>query len=198
MKANESLLKIQQELKAPKWQFNKFGGYKYRSCEDIIEAVKPLLGKYGCVLNMNDEIVCVEGRFYVKATATLLCEDWSFATTAYAREEEVKKWMDGAQITGSASSYARKYALNGLFAIDDGVDPDSTNKWEDKESAPAKEEKAEKPWFNDPDLDKFTEFATQYKSADDALKVIRTKYRVSKTMEQKVRDLYISLDTIGS
>lgn len=192
----EALLKIQQELKAPKWQFNKFGGYKYRSCEDIIEAVKPLLAKYKCVLRMDDEIVQVGDRYYVKATATLhLWPNESFSAHAFAREEDTKKWMDGAQITGSASSYARKYALNGLFAIDDGVDPDSTNKWEEK----VEEKKSDdKPWFNDPDLDKFTEFATQYKSADDALKVIRTKYRVSKTMEQKVRDLYVSLDTIGS
>ena len=111
--------------------------------------------------------------------------------------------MDGAQITGSASSYARKYALNGLFAIDDGVDPDSTNKGEDAHGAkvmPKNPEKPadDKPWFNDPDLDKFTEFASQYSGAEDALKVIRTKYRVSKTMEKKVRELYISLDTIGS
>ena len=197
MKANDALLKIQQELKAPKWQFNKFGGYKYRSCEDIIEAVKPLLGKYGCVLNMNDEIVCVEGRFYVKATATLLCEDWSFSTTAYAREEESKKWMDQAMVTWSSSSYARKYALCWLFAIDDGIDPDSTNKWEEKVEAKEEKKSDDKPWFNDPDLDKFVEFAKQYSGADDALKVIRTKYKVSKTMEAKVRQLYVSLDTIG-
>ena len=193
----EALLKIQQELKAPKWQFNKFGGYKYRSCEDIIEAVKPLLGKYGCVLNMNDEIVCIEGRFYVKATATLFAKEGAVSTTAFAREEESKKWMDWAQVTGSASSYARKYALNGLFAIDDGVDPDSTNKWEEKVEAKEEKKSDDKPWFNDPDLDKFVEFAKQYSGADDALKVIRTKYKVSKTMEAKVRQLYVSLDTIG-
>lgn len=193
----EALLKIQQELKAPKWQFNKFGGYKYRSCEDIIEAVKPLLAKYKCVLRMDDEIVQIGDRYYVKATATLhIWPNESFSAHAFAREEDSKKWMDGAQITGSASSYARKYALNGLFAIDDGVDPDSTNKGED---APAKDSKpAEKPWFNDGDLDKFSGFASSYWDAEWGLKVIRTKYRISKAMEQKVRDLYVSLDTIGN
>jgi hypothetical protein len=121
---------IQTELKAPKGQTNKFGGYKYRSCEDILEAVKPLLNKYNCYLTVSDEIVEVGGRVYVKATASLheshrhLVAD----VTAYAREAEVKKGMDDAQITGSASSYARKYALNGLFAIDDTKDPDATNK----------------------------------------------------------------------
>lgn len=88
---NDVLWKIQQELKAPKGQFNKFGGYKYRSCEDIIEAVKPLLEKYSCVLTMDDDIVYIEGRFYVKATATIHCKDWSFSTHALAREEESKK-----------------------------------------------------------------------------------------------------------
>ena len=193
----EALLKIQQELKAPKGQFNKFGGYKYRSCEDILSAVKPLLDKYKCVLRMDDEIVQVGDRYYVKATATLhLWTNESFSAHAFAREEDSKKWMDGAQITGSASSYARKYALNGLFAIDDGVDPDSTNKWDE---APAKDSKpAEKPWFNDGDLDKFSGFASTYWDAEWGLKVIRTKYRISKAMEQKVRDLYVSLDTIGN
>ena len=192
-----TLFDIQQELKAPKGQFNKFGGYKYRSCEDILSAVKPLLVKYKCVLRMDDEIVQVGDRYYVKATATLhLWPNESFSTHAFAREEDSKKWMDGAQITGSASSYARKYALNGLFAIDDGVDPDSTNKGED---APAKDSKpAEKPWFNDGDLDKFSGFASSYWDAEWGLKVIRTKYRISKVMEQKVRDLYVSLDTIGN
>tara|TARA_R100000654_G_scaffold72315_4_gene104054 strand:- start:1030 stop:1479 length:450 start_codon:yes stop_codon:yes gene_type:complete len=121
---------IQAELKAPKGQTNKFGGYSYRSAEDILEAVKPLLNKYDCYLTISDEIVEVGGRVYVKATASLheshrhLVAD----VTAYAREAEVKKGMDDAQITGSASSYARKYALNGLFAIDDTKDPDATNK----------------------------------------------------------------------
>lgn len=193
----ETLLKIQQELKAPKSQFNKFGGYKYRSCEDILSAVKPLLEKYKCVLRMDDEIVQVGDRYYVKATATLhLWPNESFSTHAFAREEDSKKWMDGAQITGSASSYARKYALNGLFAIDDGVDPDSTNKGED---APAKkEEKSEKPWFNKEQLDNLTKKAGDYESADAALVEVRKYYRLSKDMEANVRKLYDNLDSINS
>lgn len=123
----KSLLAIQSALKAPKGQFNKFGGYSYRSCEDILEAVKPLLAQYGVLLTLTDEIVEIGGRFYVKATAQVTDGDSDAVVTAYAREEETKKGMDGSQITGSASSYARKYALNGLFAIDDAKDADATN-----------------------------------------------------------------------
>ncbi len=121
---------IQAELKAPKGQTNKFGGYTYRSAEDILEAVKPLLSKYDCFLTVSDDIVEVGGRVYVKATATVTesHSDPIAVTTAFAREAETKKGMDEAQITGSASSYARKYALNGLFAIDDTKDPDATNR----------------------------------------------------------------------
>lgn len=125
------LLKIQSELKAPKGQFNAFGKYKYRSCEDIVEAVKPLCAKYGMALTISDDVLNIGERYYVRATATLYETETPelhfIKVTAYAREEEVKKGMDGAQITGAASSYARKYALNGLFAIDDTKDADSTN-----------------------------------------------------------------------
>lgn len=123
------LQSIQAELKAPKGQTNKFGGYRYRSAEDILEAVKPLLNKYNSYLTVSDDIVEVGGRVYVKAIATLheSHKGEIASTTAFAREAEVKKGMDDAQITGSASSYARKYALNGLFAIDDTKDPDATN-----------------------------------------------------------------------
>lgn len=131
MSVYEKLASIQAELKAPKNQRNDFGKYNYRSAEDILEAVKPLLAKNACALTLSDEVVQIGNRFYVKATATLKnCDVNDIATamvTAYAREEETKKGMDGAQITGSASSYARKYALNGLFAIDDTKDSDATN-----------------------------------------------------------------------
>ena len=121
------LSEIQRALKAPKGQHNSFGNYSYRSCEDILEAVKPLLGDL--VLTLSDEIVVVGDRVYVKATATLIgsTPDCSWQTRAYAREAQAKKGMDEAQITGSASSYARKYALNGLFCIDDTKDADATN-----------------------------------------------------------------------
>ena len=121
----EILNKIQKELKAPKNQYNAFGKYKYRSCEDILEAVKPLLNN--ATLIINDEMVVIGERYYIKATATLTEADKSISATAYAREPEEKKGMDSAQITGATSSYARKYALNGLFLIDDTKDSDPTN-----------------------------------------------------------------------
>lgn len=129
------LFKIQQELKAPKNQKNNFGGYNYRSCEDILEAVKPLLKKQGLGLFIKDEIVNVGDRYYVKATA-LIYDDTGKCladVSAYAREEESKKGMDASQLTGSTSSYARKYALNGLFAIDDTKDADATNTHDKKQ-----------------------------------------------------------------
>lgn len=129
-----SIVKIQAELKAPKGQLNKFGNYRYRSAEDIIEAVKPILAKYNYYLVISDAIEHYDDRFYVKAVAALINDqnEVIVRTSGYAREEEVKKGMDAAQITGSASSYARKYALNGLFAIDDTKDADSTNDHKDE------------------------------------------------------------------
>ena len=121
------LVDIQSRLNAPKSKRNSFGNYNYRSCEDILEAVKPLLKDNGCVITITDEIIEVGNRIYVKATATISDGPGSITSTAFAREEEGKKGMDAAQVTGSASSYARKYSLNGLLAIDDNKDPDATN-----------------------------------------------------------------------
>ena len=124
---NEKLMNIQQELKCNKGQYNSFGKYKYRSCEDILESVKPLLKKHKCILTLNDNLEYIGDRYYIKATATItdIEKGESISNTAYAREEEDKKGMDGSQITGTSSSYARKYALNGLFAIDDTKDADT-------------------------------------------------------------------------
>lgn len=119
------LTEIQHRLKAPKGQYNSFGKYKYRSCEDILEAVKPILKDVGCVLTLSDDIVLIGDRYYVKATARIKGPDTDEFVTAYAREDLDKKGMDGSQITGTASSYARKYALNGLFCIDDTKDADT-------------------------------------------------------------------------
>lgn len=131
----KELIAIQSELKAPKSQFNKFGGYKYRKAEDILEAIKPLLNKQKCTLTITDDIVMVGNRIYVKATATIKNEKGECETTnGWAREEESKKGMDGSQITGASSSYARKYALNGLFAIDDNADSDTTNDGQHQEA----------------------------------------------------------------
>ena len=121
----ETLSAIQSELKAHKGQFNAFGKYKYRNCEDILEALKPLLAKHKAVVLLRDSIEMVGDRIYVKAIATIATKDDETSVSAYARESENKKGMDDSQITGTASSYARKYALNGLFAIDDTKDSDS-------------------------------------------------------------------------
>lgn len=125
----EKLANVQSALKAPKGQYNSFGKYKYRSCEDIVESVKPLLKQNGLLLTLTDEIEMIGDRFYVKATATIIdtADGNLIYVSAYAREEETKKGMDGSQVTGASSSYARKYALNGIFAIDDTKDSDSTN-----------------------------------------------------------------------
>lgn len=123
------LNEIQQKLKAPKSQYNSFGRYHYRTCEDILEAVKPLLGN--ATLKINDEVIEVGNRVYVKATVTLRDDKDLESVTAYAREAETKKGMDESQITGAASSYARKYALNGLFLIDDTKDADNMDNSED-------------------------------------------------------------------
>jgi hypothetical protein len=123
----EKLAIIQQELIAPKNQYNSFGKYNYRSCEDILEGLKPCLKKVGAAVTVSDEIVQIGERYYIKATATLRDIETtdSVSNTAYAREEESKKGMDSSQVTGASSSYARKYALNGLFCIDDVKDADS-------------------------------------------------------------------------
>lgn len=119
----EKLAKIQKELKATKDQYNKFGGYAYRSAESILESVKPLLD--GAILTIEDDVVLVGDRFYIKATATFQDGEFIKQTTAFAREPEEQKGMSESQITGAASSYARKYALNGLFCIDDNKDVDT-------------------------------------------------------------------------
>lgn len=127
MNIKEKLVAIQTELKAPKSKRNTFGNYRYRSCEDIMEAVKPLLEKYGVMLTIRDDVEHIGERFYIKATAYIedLDSDGFHSVTAYAREDDQKKGMDAAQVTGSSSSYARKYALNGLFLIDDTKDADT-------------------------------------------------------------------------
>lgn len=145
----EKLAKIQTGLKAPKNRTNSFGGYTYRNCEDILEAVKPFLDELNCVLLLSDAITEVGGRIYVEAQATLVDVDAAenheaISVTAYAREEETKKGMDSSQITGASSSYARKYALNGLLCLDDNKDSDATNTGT-KEDKPVKAEAKQTP-----------------------------------------------------
>lgn len=138
---NERVIALQNELKAPKSKYNSFGKYAYRSCEDILEAVKPLLAKHGLRLNISDQVIYFgngdQGRFYVKATTALTDGESWLTSEGWAREEETKKGMDGSQITGTASSYARKYALNGLLLIDDTKDAD-TDEFHNVTNQPAK------------------------------------------------------------
>lgn len=148
MSVYEKLMNIQSELKAPKGQRNSFGNYNYRSCEDILEAVKPLLAKHQAALTISDSIELIGTRFYVKATAKLVdvVDGTMIENTAYARESESKKGMDDSQLTGATSSYARKYCLNGLFAIDDTNDADTNEYHEQQKKQEAKPAKPiEKP-----------------------------------------------------
>ncbi|VEC00251.1 ERF superfamily [Cedecea lapagei] len=158
------LAEIQRTLNAPKNQYNSFGKYKYRSCEDILEGVKPLLN--GLFLSISDEVVMIGSRHYVKATARITDGETTHEATALAREEESKKGMDSAQVTGATSSYARKYCLNGLFGIDDAKDAD-TDEHKHQQSAPQKQDKP-KP-TPEQILKAFTE-AASHKSTQEELK----------------------------
>ena len=198
-----SMLKIQQELKVNKGQWNDFGKYHYRSCEDIVESAKPILAKYGYHLNMTDKVIGILDRVYVEATATVFDATGKVIafSTASARESLTKKGMDESQITGTASSYARKYALNGLFAIDDTKDADTD---EDQKQSPRTEKPRadkpkedpklgdQKPWYND--FDKHAE-AMQGKidsgesTADQIIATLRQKFAVSKEVATKIQNL---------
>lgn len=172
----KELIAIQSELKAPKSQFNKFGGYKYRKAEDILEAVKPLLAKQKCTLIITDDVVLIGNRIYVKATATIKNEKGECETTnGWAREEEAKKGMDGSQITGASSSYARKYALNGLFAIDDNQDSDTTNNGQ-QQTQQQSQTQAQQPasnQFNSNDLNEGLGYLSRCVNKDNLLWVIQ-------------------------
>jgi len=181
------LIQIQKELKAPKWQFNSFGKYKYRSCEDIVEAVKPLLAAHKLALLMKDEIINMWDRYYIEAVVELHDEDWKCVaySTWYAREWDEQAWMSASQRTGSASSYARKYALCWLFAIDDWVDDDRTNEWKEEKI----EEKKEKSWFNDWELKRLSEskeYVNKFNTPDSLISEISKKYNISKAMKENI------------
>lgn len=189
------LIEIQNKLKCLKNNYNDFWHYHYRSCEDIIEAVKPLLKEQNLALIIKDNLVQIWERYYIEALVELYDEEWKMITysTWYAREEESKKWMDGSQITWSSSSYARKYALAGLFLLDsnDWIDSDTTNKW-------VKEEKKEdnSPWFNKEELEKLKgneNWVRWFTSSNELLQTISSKYKVSKAMKQEIADFRASL-----
>ena len=177
----KELIAIQSKLKAPKTQFNKFGGYKYRKAEDILEAVKPLLAEQKCILTITDDIVMVGNRTYVKATAIIKNEKGErIETTGWAREEETKKGMDGSQITGASSSYARKYALNGLFAIDDNQDSDTTNDGQHQAAQqqaqiqPTAAQQPTTPQYHTNDLNEGLAYLSRCVNKDNLLWVIQT------------------------
>ncbi|EDQ9399933.1 ERF family protein [Salmonella enterica] len=156
----QKLINIQSSLNAPKNQYNSFGKYHYRSCEDIMAALKPLLKQEGVLQYITDEVVLIGNRFYVKSTVTLTDGESSISNAAFAREEETKKGADGSQITGSASSYARKYALNGMYNIDDAKDADTDEHKQQQNAAPAKKAKpASSSHYPEQVLKAFSEYA---------------------------------------
>lgn len=187
MKIYESLAKVQAEIKAPKDLYNKFGGYKYRSVESITEAAKPVLKKYNLALFMNDEIVSIDSRFYVKSTATIAGSDEVISVSAFAREEDNKKGMDAAQVTGAATSYARKMALGGLFALDDSKDADTLNVGE-QEQAKA-ESKPETPSAKTSALDEA--LVDELVSLGGSIKVVATYFK--KTEEEVTNEDILAL-----
>ena len=172
----EKLRKIQTELKAPKNQYNNFGKYKYRNAGDILEAVKPLLAKHQLTMVISDEIIEIASRVYVKATVDVFDGNEKISASAFAREPESKKGMDESQVTGAASSYARKYALNGMFCIDDTKDSDSM-----------------KPPVKKPQLvkntDAYNKVVEALKSKKFTIEQVKTKYSVSVDLEKELKTL---------
>ncbi|ENO7490671.1 ERF family protein [Escherichia coli] len=194
---HKKLWTIQQTLNAPKNQRNNFGGYNYRSAEDILEAVKPLL--QNITLTVSDEIVLIGNRYYVKATATLSDGEDVIAVTAYAREEESKKGMDASQLTGATSSYARKYALNGLFCIDDAKDPDTdayakqTNQQPRQQKNPPKQQQQKSPPNPDEVLARFCDAAAKAPDANKLREIFGKCWKLlpkDSEQQQKAKDVY--------
>ena len=200
---NDKLLYIQANLKAPKGQYNSFGKYNYRACEDILEAVKPLLVEVKATLIIGDEIVVIGDRYYIKATAELIDTESQeiIVNTGYAREEESKKGMDASQVTGSASSYARKYALNGLFAIDDTKDSDYTNNGAETPSRTQTRSKAPKTQPKTPN-DYKIEFAQLLKVKGipftQFIDYLKENYKVDKLDGLNINQLENLKKTIGA
>lgn len=171
-----ALHKVQQQLKVPKDKCNTFGGFNYRSCESILEAVKKLLEETGATLCLSDEVKEIGGEKYIQATAMFICGGGMIQTTAYAREEKTKKGMDAAQITGACSSYARKYALNGLFAIDDAKDPDMDEYQKQTRQAQPKKVEPKKA-------------AEQSLPLNESIASVQARVRAAETLEE-LADIY--------
>ena len=175
MKLHEKLLAIQTKLKAPKGQYNKFGNFNYRSAEDILEAVKPLNAEQGVLLTITDEIKEIGGRVYVVSTATVSDGTDTLQVSAFAREPENKKGMDESQITGATSSYARKYALNGLYAIDDNKDADTDEHKQQQDNAPKKQQQKQQQQEQGFTEQELHELVEKYVRNIEALGVDRAK-----------------------
>lgn len=196
---HKKLWTIQQTLNAPKGQYNKFGGYSYRSAEDILEAVKPLL--QNVTLMVSDEIVLIGDRYYVKATATLSDGEDSISATAFAREEKEQKGMTAGQLTGATSSYARKYALNGLFCIDDAKDLDTdayakqTGQQPRQQKNPPKQQPQQKKAPPNPDevLARFCDAAAKAQDANKLREIFGKCWKLlpkDSEQQQKAKDVY--------
>lgn len=197
------LMMIQAALKAPKNQFNKFGNYAYRSCEDILEAVKPLLYDTQTTLTISDEVVQVWDRIYFKATATLKdAETWEVieTTSAYAREDESQKGMSSSQLSWSTSSYARKYCLAWLFVLDsnDWIDADATNTHGKEKKEEKKTESKWNPNWRFQKAISNTDFMRQCMSEEDFIEKIKWKYDVDEVVERQLREAYKNANWIDS
>ena len=191
MNIYEKLTEVQNELKAPKSKYNSFGKYNYRSCEDILEAVKPILKAKRLAMTVKDDVFNIGERFYIMATVTVFdCEsEEKVTTTAYAREDTDKKGMDGSQMTGSSSSYARKYALNGMFAIDDTKDADSWNT-NDKDRTVEKKE-AERATE-----EQIAKLRALYKGKEDKLMELLDKYGITSPVQFKRMEIQSVIDKL--
>jgi len=194
MNIHQKLIAIQKELKAPKGQWNKFGKYNYRSAEDILEGLKPLLAKHELLQTISDEIVLVGDRFYVKATVTVRHGEEEISVSGYAREALNKKGMDESQITGTASSYARKYALNGMWAIDDTKDSDTDEYAQltaEKNKQENKTKQSNQGYITQQQRKDLQDNAIELHGEDDAIVAITDMlkhFKLTKTNEIKVAD----------
>lgn len=190
----DKLLAVQDELNAPKSQYNKFGNYYYRSCEDILTGAKPLLVKAGLLQTISDEVVLIGDRYYVQATVTVQDGKNSISNSALARESETRPKFDGSQLTGSASSYARKYALNGMYAIDDTKDADTDEHTNQQANAPQKQASPDidKPWYDGFELDKesmLVKIRNGESSVEKILNYLTKNFKVSTETRDKIKEL---------
>lgn len=198
----KKLFNIQQELKVPKNQRNTFGNYNFRSCEDIMEASKPICAKYNCLLVCSDLILFIGNRYYVQATATLfdLDSEESIEVTAYAREEETKKGMDASQITGASSSYARKYALNGLLQLDDNKDPDTNeylkqqNRTNNKPQKTVSNSNQKVEMITDEQIKLLHVLFSKVPNGEDEKKKLYTKAKITSSKELTKKNATVMID----